>query len=210
MRGNTDRLLRGHAGSRSTAGSPTRTPRGGRPPDAAAAPAPCYIGTRFSLEPHRFELRSASSPPGAHGLAFRTSPFPLRSHLTDEFMTDLPMPALSTLLPRELVAELLGLARASGATFSDLFAEHAIVTSFSLDEDRLKSAAYAVLQGVGVRSLRRARDRHQLLARRGPPEERRLRGAAGRRRPRGARRADRLCLRGRLRARRAAAPRAHV
>ncbi|HEY6195765.1 MAG TPA: DNA gyrase modulator, partial [Candidatus Eisenbacteria bacterium] len=69
-------------------------------------------------------------------------------------MTDLPMPALSTLLPRELVAELLGLARASGATFSDLFAEHAIVTSFSLDEDRLKSAAYAVLQGVGVRAVR--------------------------------------------------------
>jgi TldD protein len=67
--------------------------------------------------------------------------------------TDTPLPALSTLLPRELAAELLGLARASGATFADLYAEHAIVTGFSLDEDRLKSATYSVLQGVGVRAV---------------------------------------------------------
>src|SRR5882724_5192092 len=67
--------------------------------------------------------------------------------------TETTLTALSTLLPRELAAELLSLARASGATFADLYAEHAIVTGFSLDEDRLKSATYSVLQGVGVRAV---------------------------------------------------------
>lgn len=74
--------------------------------------------------------------------------------LTDEPMTPTPLPELSTLLPRELAAELLALARAGGATFADLYAEHAIVTGFSLDERRLKSASYSVLQGVGIRAIR--------------------------------------------------------
>ncbi|MCE9602251.1 MAG: metalloprotease TldD, partial [Gemmatimonadetes bacterium] len=69
-------------------------------------------------------------------------------------MTPTPLPELSTLLPRELAAELLALARAGGATFADLYAEHAIVTGFSLDERRLKSASYSVLQGVGIRAIR--------------------------------------------------------
>src|SRR5512143_3969952 len=73
---------------------------------------------------------------------------------THEPMTDTPLPQLSALLPRELAAELLALARASGATFADLYAEHAIVTGFALDEQRLKTASYSVLQGVGVRAVR--------------------------------------------------------
>ena len=81
-------------------------------------------------------------------------PTPFPHTLTDESMPESPLPALSTLLPRELAAELLALARGSGASFADLYAEHAILTGFSLDEDRLKSASYSVLQGVGVRAIR--------------------------------------------------------
>ena len=64
------------------------------------------------------------------------------------------LPELSELLPRELALELLGLARSAGASFADLYAEHAIVSGFSLDEDRVKTASYSVLQGVGVRAIR--------------------------------------------------------
>ncbi len=67
---------------------------------------------------------------------------------------DAPLPALSDLLRRELVAELLALARAGGATFADVYGEHAVVTGFALDESRLKTASYSVLQGVGVRAVR--------------------------------------------------------
>jgi len=69
-------------------------------------------------------------------------------------MTDTAMPEISSLLPRELAAELLALARSGGADFADLYAEHAIVTAFSLDERRVKTASYTVLQGVGVRAIR--------------------------------------------------------
>lgn len=69
-------------------------------------------------------------------------------------MTDTRLPELSTLLPRDLAAELLAVARSGGSEFADLYAEHAIVTGFSLDERRVKSATYTVLQGVGVRAIR--------------------------------------------------------
>src|SRR5262245_61985706 len=69
-------------------------------------------------------------------------------------MTDTTIPELSSSLPRELAAELLALARSAGAEFADLFAEHAIITGFSLDERRVKTASYTVLQGVGVRAIR--------------------------------------------------------
>ena len=69
-------------------------------------------------------------------------------------MTDTNLPELSNLLPRELAAELLALARSGGADFADLYAEHAIVTGFTLDERRVKTASYSVLQGVGVRAIR--------------------------------------------------------
>ncbi len=67
---------------------------------------------------------------------------------------DTPLPELSTLLPRELAEEILALARAGGAGFADLYAEHAVVSGFTLDEQRLKSASYSVLRGVGVRAIR--------------------------------------------------------
>jgi len=69
-------------------------------------------------------------------------------------MTDTRLPELSSSLPRELAAELLALARSGGAAFADLYAEHAIVTGFTLDERRVKTASYTVLQGVGVRAIR--------------------------------------------------------
>jgi TldD protein len=57
-------------------------------------------------------------------------------------------------LPRELVSELLDLARSNGAEFADVYAERAVQTGFSLDEQRLKEGSYSVLQGVGVRAIR--------------------------------------------------------
>jgi len=63
------------------------------------------------------------------------------------------LPDLATLVPRELVTELLAIARASGAGFADVYAEHAILTSFSFDEGRVKTASYSVLNGIGVRAV---------------------------------------------------------
>ena len=57
-------------------------------------------------------------------------------------------------LPRELASELLALARASGAEFSEVYAESTVNTAFELEESRLKSSSYSVRQGVGVRAIR--------------------------------------------------------
>lgn len=66
---------------------------------------------------------------------------------------DTPLPDLATLVPREMVTELLALARGSGAEFADVYVEHAILTGFSFDEGRVKTASYSVLNGVGVRAI---------------------------------------------------------
>ena len=65
-----------------------------------------------------------------------------------------PDTSLSQWLPRELVAELLAIARSHGAEFADVYGEHAVLTSFSLEERRLKQGTYSVLQGVGVRAIK--------------------------------------------------------
>lgn len=61
---------------------------------------------------------------------------------------------LSRLLPRELVAELLGLARANGAELAEVYGERTVHTGFSIEEDRLKLAQFSIHQGVGVRAIR--------------------------------------------------------
>ena len=60
---------------------------------------------------------------------------------------------LSALLPRELAAELLALARSQGAEFAEVYGEFNVHTSFSFEESRLKTSQYSVGQGVGVRAL---------------------------------------------------------
>ncbi len=65
-----------------------------------------------------------------------------------------PQPDLSALVPRELAAELIALARARGAEFAEVFAEHSVVTSFTLEERRIRSSQYSIGQGVGVRAIR--------------------------------------------------------
>lgn len=67
--------------------------------------------------------------------------------------TDARLPDLGTLVPRELVSELLATARRSGAGFADVYVEHAILTGFSFDEGRVKTASYSVLNGIGVRAI---------------------------------------------------------
>lgn len=66
---------------------------------------------------------------------------------------DPALPDLERFVPRELVAELLALARGGGAEFADVYVEHAILTGFSFDEGRVKTASYSVLNGVGVRAI---------------------------------------------------------
>lgn len=63
------------------------------------------------------------------------------------------LPDLSRLVPRELVSELLTLARGAGAEFADVFAEHTTLTGVSFDEGRVKTASYSVLNGIGVRAI---------------------------------------------------------
>jgi TldD protein len=71
-------------------------------------------------------------------------------------MNDAPgngLPDVSQFLPRELVTELLAIARAHGAEFSEVYGEHTLSTGFGLDENRIKSSSYALTQGVGVRAI---------------------------------------------------------
>jgi TldD protein len=63
-------------------------------------------------------------------------------------------PDLSVLLPRELVAELLALGRGGGADFAEVYGEYTTQSGFTLEENRLRTSQYAVLQGVGVRAVR--------------------------------------------------------
>ena len=63
------------------------------------------------------------------------------------------LPDLSSLVPRELIAELLELARGGGAQFADVYAEHATIASFSFDEGRVKTASHSVISGIGVRAI---------------------------------------------------------
>ena len=57
-------------------------------------------------------------------------------------------------LPRELAERLLAVARAGGAEFAEVYAERTRLTSFALDERRLKRSSVSVQQGVGIRAIR--------------------------------------------------------
>jgi TldD protein len=63
-------------------------------------------------------------------------------------------PDLAALLPRELVSELITLARSAGAEFAEVYGEYTVQSGFTFEEDRLKTSQYAVQQGVGVRAVR--------------------------------------------------------
>ena len=63
------------------------------------------------------------------------------------------LPDLSVPLPRELAVELLAIARAHGADLAEVYAERSVLSSFGLEEGRIRSSEYALGQGVGVRAL---------------------------------------------------------
>jgi len=63
------------------------------------------------------------------------------------------LPDLQAALPRELAAELMEIARSKGAEFAEVYGEHSVHTSFAYEENRLKTSAYSVSQGVGVRAV---------------------------------------------------------
>ena len=62
-------------------------------------------------------------------------------------------PDLTLPLPRELAAELLAIARGQGAEFAEVYAERAVLSAFSLEEQRVRTSEYGLGQGVGVRAL---------------------------------------------------------
>ena len=63
------------------------------------------------------------------------------------------LPDLSVPLPRELAVELLAIARAHGADLAEVYAERSVLSSFGLEEGRIRSSEYSLGQGVGVRAL---------------------------------------------------------
>jgi TldD protein len=63
------------------------------------------------------------------------------------------LPAVSTFLSRDQVAELIKLARSKGAPFAEVYGEYTINTTFVVDEGELKRVEYGILSGVGVRVL---------------------------------------------------------
>jgi TldD protein len=60
---------------------------------------------------------------------------------------------LSALLPRELIAELLEIARSAGAEFAEVYGESTVNTGFSFEERRLKTSSLSATQGLGVRAV---------------------------------------------------------
>jgi TldD protein len=63
------------------------------------------------------------------------------------------LPAVTTFLKQDQVAELLKLARGKGAKFAEVYGEYTINTAFVVDENELKRVQYGILSGVGVRVL---------------------------------------------------------
>jgi TldD protein len=68
-------------------------------------------------------------------------------------VTQAALPAVSSFLTRNQVAELLTIARAKGAHFAEVYGEYTINTTFVVDENALKRVQYGILSGVGVRVL---------------------------------------------------------
>jgi len=64
-----------------------------------------------------------------------------------------PAPDLPALLPRDLLAELLAIARSAGADFAEVYGESTLSTGFSYEERRLKTSSLSATQGLGVRAV---------------------------------------------------------
>jgi TldD protein len=63
------------------------------------------------------------------------------------------LPAISTFLKQDQVAELLKIALAGGAEFAEVYGEYTINTNFIVDENELRQTQYGILSGVGVRVI---------------------------------------------------------
>jgi len=63
------------------------------------------------------------------------------------------LPDITEFLGQDQVAELLEIALSRGGEFAEVFGEYTVNTSFTLDEQQLKTAQYGVLSGVGIRVI---------------------------------------------------------
>ncbi|MEZ0313831.1 MAG: TldD/PmbA family protein [Myxococcota bacterium] len=63
------------------------------------------------------------------------------------------MSSLQSLVPLRLVEELLGLALSKGGDFAEVYVEHSRGNSVALEEKKIRTAAYGVSLGVGIRVI---------------------------------------------------------
>ena len=61
--------------------------------------------------------------------------------------------SLTSLVPLSLIERLLGVALAQGGDFAEIYVERARGNSIALEEEKIRTAAYGVSLGVGVRVI---------------------------------------------------------
>jgi len=63
------------------------------------------------------------------------------------------LPDITEFVGQDQAAELLKLAMAKGAGFAEVYGEYTVNTQFTIDEQKLKTVQYGILQGVGIRVI---------------------------------------------------------
>jgi TldD protein len=77
----------------------------------------------------------------------------LEANAQSESVETSTLPPVSDFLGEDQVAELLRLGLSRGGEFAEVYGEYTVNTSFVVDEQKLKTAQYGVLQGVGFRVI---------------------------------------------------------
>jgi TldD protein len=71
-----------------------------------------------------------------------------------EGATAATLPQVTDFLGEDQIAELIKLGLARGADFAEVYGEYTVNTSFVVDEQKLKTAQYGILSGVGIRVIK--------------------------------------------------------
>jgi TldD protein len=78
----------------------------------------------------------------------------LESSAQSEGAAAATLPQISDFLAEDQIAELIKLGLSRGAEFAEVYGEYTVNTSFVVDEQKLKTAQYGVLSGVGIRVIK--------------------------------------------------------
>lgn len=63
------------------------------------------------------------------------------------------LPDITEFIGQDQAAELLKLAMSKGGEFAEVYGEYTVNTQFTIDEQKLKTVQYGILQGVGIRVI---------------------------------------------------------